>query len=539
MKKLLQISLFFISMFALSGTSRAGNIKIVPRPAVAETQKGYFRLTVNTPVIIRENNDTLLSAATVFNGQMQKHTGMRFEIKASGKKNGSINIYTDPSIGNEEAYVLEIKKNRIDVTGASPKGVFYALQSLRQMVPVEKGMSGYDIPAVIINDSPAFPYRGVMLDVVRHFFTPDEVKEFIDILSLHKINTLHWHLTDDQGWRIQIDKYPLLTEIGSIRSETVIGHGGRKNLTFDGKPYGKYYYTKDEIRDIVDYAGKRFITVIPEVEMPGHATAALAAYPELGCTGGPYEVWTRWGVNDEVFCAGKEETFGFMEDVLDEVLELFPSEYIHVGGDECPKNRWEKCQNCQQRIADQNLKNEHELQSYFIIRIEKYLNGKGKKLIGWDEILDGGVTRTATIMSWRGASGGIKAAKMGNMAIMVPNNHCYFDYYQSKDTENEPLSIGGHVPVETAYALDPCAGLTEDESKYIMGVQCNLWTEYIPDKDHLEYMLLPRLAALAEIGWSYGNTDYDDFKARMDNLRKLYDVNGYNYAPHMFVKTEK
>ena len=539
MKKLLQISLVFISMFALSGTSRAGNIKIVPRPAVAETQKGYFRITANTPVIIRENNDTLLSAATVFNGQMQKQAGMRFEIKVSGKKNGSINIYTDPSIGNEEAYVLEIKKNRIDVTGASPKGVFYALQSLRQMVPAEKGVSGYDIPAVIIKDSPAFSYRGVMLDVVRHFFTPDEVKEFIDILALHKINTLHWHLTDDQGWRIQIDKYPLLTEIGSIRSETVIGHGGRKNLTFDGKPYGKYYYTKDEIRDIVDYAGKRFITVIPEVEMPGHATAALAAYPELGCTGGPYEVWTRWGVNDEVFCAGKEETFGFMEDVLDEVLELFPSEYIHVGGDECPKNRWEECPNCQRKIADENLKNEHELQSYFIIRIEKYLNGKGKKLIGWDEILDGGVTRTATIMSWRGASGGIKAAKMGNMAIMVPNNHCYFDYYQSKDTENEPLSIGGHVPVETVYALDPCAGLTEDESKYIMGVQCNLWTEYILDKNHLEYMLLPRLAALAEIGWSYGNTDYDDFKARMDNLRKLYDINGYNYAPHMFVKTEK
>ncbi len=325
----------------------------------------------------------------------------------------------------------------------------------RQEVENQKVIEGLSlsVPACIIEDEPRFVYRGMHLDVGRHMFPVATIKRYIDMLALHKMNTFHWHLTEDQGWRIEIKKYPKLTEIGAFRNETVVGHAGRPPLVFDGKRYGGFY-TQDEVRDVVAYAKSKFITVIPEIEMPGHAMAALASYPELSCTGGPFEVNTKWGVMDDVFCAGKEETFTFLQDVLTEVIDLFPGTYIHVGGDECPKARWEKCPLCQKRIKDEGLKDEHELQSYFIQRIEKFLSSKGRKLIGWDEILEGGLAPEATVMSWRGTKGGIAAAKQKHDVIMTPSSHVYLDYYQCEPA-GQPLAIGGYLPLEKVYSFNP------------------------------------------------------------------------------------
>lgn len=377
-----------------------------------------------------------------------------------------------------------------------------------------------------------------MLDSGRYFWTPDQVKEFIDILALHKMNRFHWHLTEDQGWRIEIKKYPELTRVGSVRRETIVGHYAN-STEYDGTPYGGFY-TQKEIREIVQYAADRFITVIPEIELPGHAVAALASYPWLGCRGEGYEVRTRWGISPEVYCPGKETTFGFLQDVFTEVLALFPSEYIHIGGDECPKESWKTCPMCQQRIKDEGLKDEFELQSYTVRRMEKWLGEHGRKIIGWDEILEGGVSPTATVMSWRGSKGGIAAAKAGNHVIMAPNDFCYLDYYQTKDPMKEPLGIGGFVPVSKSYALDPYNGLAPEERPYILGVQANLWTEYIFTSTHLKHMLLPRLAAIAEVGWAYDRKDFADFKRRMNSFRKCYDAAGYNYATYFSTaKTNK
>ena len=361
------------------------------------------------------------------------------------------------------------------------------------------------------------------------------MKTFLDILALHKINRFHWPLTEDQGWRIEIKRYPELTKIGSRRAETVLGNN---SVAYDGIPYDGYY-TQDDVREVVAYAAERFIEVIPEIEMPGHASAALATYPWLGCAGAGYKVQTCWGVFPEVFCAGKESTFEFLQNVLSEVIELFPSKYIHVGGDECPKESWEKCPACQQRIRDEHLKNEHELQSYFILRMEKWLNERGRSLIGWDEILEGGISQSATIMSWRGAKGGIAAARAGNKVIMTPNTHCYLDYYQTMDPRRfEPWGIGGYVSVGKAYSLDPYDQLTEAERPYILGVQGNIWTEYIAGFAHLQHMVLPRLAALAEVGWSCERRDAEDFRRRMEVFRKLYERQGWRYAPYFFDGTD-
>ena len=374
-----------------------------------------------------------------------------------------------------------------------------------------------------------------MLDACRHFFKPDEVKEYLDLLALHKINRFHWHLTDDQGWRIEIKKYPELTTVGSVREKDLLTNVLDTVRKFDENPYGGFY-TQDQIRDIVKYAADRFITVIPEIEMPGHATAALAAYPYLGCVGKDYQVTTLYGIQEDAFCAGKDSTFGFLEDVLSEVIDLFPSEYIHIGGDECLKNRWKECPHCQQRIRDEHLKDETELQSYFVHRIDQFMSSNGRQVIGWDEILEGGdLSKNAAVMSWRGAQGGIAAAKRGNKVVMSPLTHCYLDYYQTADTAGEPLAYGNCLPVDSVYTLDPYAGLTHAEQKYILGVQANLWTEYIRDLDYLEYMTLQRLAAIAEIGWTYGGKDYADFSDRMHSLAKVYDAEGYKYGKHMFV----
>jgi hexosaminidase len=366
-----------------------------------------------------------------------------------------------------------------------------------------------------------------------------EIKRFIDIMAMHKLNTMQWHLTDDQGWRLEIKKYPKLTEIGAYRKETLTGHSRNKPPVYDGTRYGGFY-SQDEVRDIVSYAAERFITIIPEIEMPGHALAALAAYPKISCTGGPFDVRTRWGIEENVFCAGKDETFDFLEDVLTEVTDLFPSEYIHIGGDECPRVKWEKCPACQARIKKEGLKDEKELQSYFIRRIEKFLNSKGRSIIGWDEILEGGLPPDATVMSWRGIKGGIEAARQGHDVIMTPTNYVYLDYYQT-EPEGQPLAIGGYLPLERVYGYDPVPDeLNSEEQKHILGIQGNIWTEYIAAPEHLEYMAFPRLFAIAETGWTPERLkDFEDFMARFRVLRTRYDAMGINYFKGEYRDTRK
>jgi hexosaminidase len=385
------------------------------------------------------------------------------------------------------------------------------------------------VPACEIKDYPRFSYRGMHLDVGRHFFPPEDVKRYIDMIALHKMNTFHWHLTEDQGWRIEIKKYPKLTQVGAFRKETLVGSGDKQPFVYDGKPYGGFY-TQDEVRDIVAYAKSKFVTIIPEIEMPGHALAALASYPGLSCTGGPFDVYTRWGVVSDVYCAGKEDTFNFLQDVLTEVISLFPGKYIHIGGDECPKTRWEKCPLCQKRIKEEGLKDEHELQSYFIQRIEKFLISKDRKLIGWDEILEGGLAPEATVMSWRGTAGGIAAAQQKHYVIMTPDKYVYLDYYQC-DPSDQPLAIGGYLPLERVYSYNPMPSeLTPEEQKYILGIQGNVWTEYIGTRDYLDYMAYPRMLAIAETGWTPDRLkDFEDFLARFDVLKKRYDAMGINY----------
>ena len=395
-----------------------------------------------------------------------------------------------------------------------------------------------EVPCAHIDDAPRFSYRGMHLDVARHFFSVDEVKRYIDLLAMHKLNVFHWHLTDDQGWRIEIKKYPKLTEIGSIRKYTMV----EKNFDqYDNTPYGGYY-TQEQIRDIVNYAKERFITIIPEVDLPGHMVAALASYPSLGCTGGPYEVQGVWGVHPDVLCAGKEETYEFVTDVLSEVIELFPSRYIHIGGDECPKDRWKKCPLCQARIRKLGLKTDKEhtaeerLQSYFMTRVEKFLNENNRQIIGWDEILEGGAAPNATVMSWRGTDGGVQAAKLRHNVVMTPNTYLYFDYYQSEDTQTEPLAIGSYVPLERVYDFEPVPDtLDNDSKKYILGAQANLWTEYISDFKQVEYMLLPRLDALSEVQWTQPeNKNWVNFLDRLQHNIQVYDLKGYNYGKHIF-----
>ena len=445
----------------------------------------------------------------------------------------------------EEAYSLKVSRKAVEVEAATLRGFNYAIQTIKQLLPVEifgdkpAPRTRWEIQCMTINDAPRFGYRGLHLDEGRYFFGVETVKKYLDIMEVHKLNKFHWHLTEDQGWRIEIKKYPRLTEVGSIRKGTCV----KKNFqSHDGVPYGEgLWYTQDQIREIVAYAAAKGIDVIPEIDLPGHMLAALASYPELGCTGGPYEVWTHWGVSEDVLCAGNEAIYTFLEDVLTEVCELFPYEYIHIGGDECPKTRWETCPKCQAKIKELGLsdkdgqKAEHYLQSYVISRIEKFLNSKGRSVIGWDEILEGGIAPNATIMSWRGETGGLEAARQGHDAIMTPNTYFYLDYYQSKDIANEPFGIGGYLPIERCYSYEPYpAEMTDEEKSHIIGVQANLWTEYISTEDHVFYMLLPRLAALAEVQWCNADRkDWDRFYNAADDFCEIYGTMGYNYAKHV------
>lgn len=516
---------------------------VIPLPQHIEQMSGKaFNLSYNTVIVYPAGDDTMKRNAEFLAGYIKEQTGKELEVTDQSVDKNAIVLSTGLDDKNKEAYHLKVGKQLIRIQGASAAGVFYGIQTLRKSM-AEAGHADVAFPAVEINDYPRFSYRGVHLDVSRHFFPADSIKRFIDMLALHNINCFHWHLTDDQGWRIEIKKRPELTTIGSKRAETVIG---RNSGEYDHVPYGGFY-TQDEAREIVKYAQDRFITIIPEIDLPGHMQAALAAYPYLGCTGGPYEVWKQWGVSDDVLCAGNDETLKFIEDVLGEIVEIFPSEYIHVGGDECPKVRWQKCPKCQARIkalgikADDKHTAEQKLQAYIIDYAEKFLNGKGRKMIGWEEILEGGLSPTATVMSWRGKEGGIEAAKMGNDAIMTPASHLYFDYYQTMDTEKEPLAIGGYVSVERVYSYEPIdPSLTADEATHIIGVQANLWTEYVPTFSQLEYMELPRLAALSEVQWTMPDKkNYDNFLQRLPQLISIYDREGYNYAKHVFnVKAE-
>ena len=429
-----------------------------------------------------------------------------------------------------ESYKLKINLKGFKITGSDYAGAFYGVQTLLQILETMKIDNIKKVKTVLINDKPRFKWRGMMLDVGRHMFPSNFIKRYIDIIAAHKMNVFHWHLTEDQGWRIPIKKYPKLQSISAWRKETLIGHHTNKPHKFDGKTYGGFY-TRKEMLDIIEYAKKRSVTIIPEIELPGHSTAALSAYPDLSCTGGPHETETVWGIHKEVYCAGNEKTFQFLEDVLTEVSNIFPGKYIHIGGDECPKTRWEKCPKCQKRISVNGLKNEYELQSYFIKRIEKILNKLGKRLIGWDEILEGGLAPNAIVHSWRGMEGGIKAANTGHEVIMSPTSHTYFDYYQSKDKNNEPLAIGGYLPIEKVYEFEPIPEKINDNKKHlILGGQANLWTEYITTTDQIEYMLLPRICALSEAIWSLPNKkNYTHFIKRLDHHLKRLKKKKINY----------
>ena len=445
----------------------------------------------------------------------------------SGSLEDEVAVEISPAL-KREAYVLDVTKKRISVKAGGDAGVFYAYQTLRQM-----GDKAF--PCAHIEDAPAYDYRAMMLDCSRHFWTVDELKSVLDLLAMHKINTFHWHLTDDQGWRIEIKKYPRLTKVGNYRPYTVSWPGWKPDGWIpDGIPVDGYY-TQEQVREIVDYAADRHIQVIPEIEIPGHSTAALASYPWLGCRGEGYKVLCKWMINKEVYCPGRETTFEFLEGVLSEVMDLFPSEYIHIGGDECLKDEWKQCDSCQRRIKDEGLSDEMELQAYTMRRVERFVRSKGKKIIGWDEIADGGLSSTAVVMSRFGPDKVRKVMSNGNNVIMCPGYYCYFDYYQSPDHDKEPRAHKGanlNLDVKTAYSFNPAKEYSRKELAQVMGVECCLWTEYVPMLSHLQYMLLPRLDAFSEAAWSLATKDYDSFLERLRSMAARYDAMGINYACH-------
>jgi hexosaminidase len=505
---------------------------IVPAPVEFHKYDYGFEINADTKIICNVGSSEI-SVANYLNDILQRLFGTEKPViaKRDNPKYSKANsimllLIGDKTLG-QEGYVLNIKRDIITIEANENAGFFYAVQTLLQhygITPDAPQRVSYLVkPAIRIKDYPRFAYRGKHLDVARHFFTIEEVKAYLDLLAYHKINRFHWHLTDDQGWRIEIKKYPLLTQIASCREQTMIGHyrDYKKDepLRFDGKRYCAFY-TQEQIKEVVKYAADRYITIIPEIEMPGHSSAVLEAYPQYSCRKGDIKAEGRWGVFDDMLCCN-DSTVRFMENILAEVCELFPGKYIHIGGDECPKVRWKECPVCQATKQREGCKDEHELQSYFIRTIEKFLNTKGKSIIGWDEILEGGVTPSATIMSWRGENGGIAAAKAGNDAIMTPEQYMYFNWYQA-DPKTEPLAFGGLTTLEKVYNYNPVPeSLTAEEQKHIIGLQANTWTEYITDFANLLYMDYPRVAALAEVAWSK-KLDYADFLKNLEQIQPLY-----------------
>ena len=508
---------------------------IIPAPQSVEAAEGAFCVKGASFNVAGVTDESSRGMIEEFASRLGRVSGKACAVEQT---EAGISFLQDASLPGE-AYSLEIAPDAVRVRASDFNGFFYAVQTLSQMLPVsvygdKKAPSdSWMLPCCTVNDAPRFAYRGVMIDDCRHFFGKDEVKRILDIMAAFKLNRMHWHLSDDQGWRIEIRKYPRLTEVGSVREGT---QAGRNRFAHDSIPYGGYY-TQEDIREVVAYAQGLGIIVIPEIDLPGHMVAALAAYPELGCSGGPYKVRTGWGIADEALCPGKEVTFEFLEDVLGEVADLFPSEYFNIGGDECKKGEWEKCPDCQARIralglkTDANATKEQRLQNYVTSRVQAFLATKGKKVIGWDEILEGELAPGATVMSWRGAEGGIKAAKMGYDVVMAPNNYCYLDYAQSEDFEDEPLGQIQVVTLEKTYSLDPCRDIPEDCLHHILGVQGNLWTEYIATQGHFEYMLLPRMLALSEVQWcAPEKRDFARFSSALETHEyPILDLMGYNY----------
>ena len=511
---------------------------VIPLPAyILETGADAFVLDTDTRIALSDPADTeLRHLAESWAEPVREASGFSLLVAAAPAVTSEANTVTLRLSGgtteaNVEGYRMDVTSSAVDISAHTPAGLFYGLQTLRQLLPVNS--EDWSMPAVVIKDVPRFRYRGMHLDVGRHFFPVTFIKKYIDLLALYKMNTFHWHLTEDQGWRIEIKKYPKLTEIGAYRQETVLGKNFERfdrPYIGDGKPHGGFY-TQDEVREVVAYARARYIDVIPEIEMPGHATAALAAYPQYACTDGPFAVPTTWGIFEDIYCP-KEETFQFLEDVLTEVIALFPSTYIHIGGDEAPKTRWEESEVAQQVIAREGLANEEELQSYFIRRIESFLQQHGRRLIGWDEILEGGLAPQATVMSWRGMDGGIEAARQGHDVIMTPTSHTYFDYYQA-DPEAEPLAIRGLTTLKKVYDFEPVPSvLSLDEAAHILGAQGNVWTEYMATTDYVEYMVFPRMLALSEVVWSPKNArNWESFSRRLPYQLQHLDKLGVNYRP--------
>ncbi len=503
LSKLITVSLLVtISFSRCSEHEKKGkSIHIIPLPKEIKLQNGHLSVqnafSIDTDRIFENERELLKTALTTEFNLIEDHNSILIQFSR------------DESCDPDE-YTLSINKNNITIKASNPRGIFYGTRSLVQLMEMNKNQHEIHLPICKIKDWPSFEHRGMLIDCCRHFFEKDAIKKYIDLLGYFKMNTLHWHLTEDQGWRIEIEKYPLLTEIGSKRKDSTGIYEG--------------YYTKKDIKEIIDYAAKRHISVIPEIEFPGHSQAAIASYPQLSCTGNPIDVATEWGVFKDIYCAGNDSVYTFMEDVLEEVIELFPSPYIHIGGDEAPKTRWENCPKCQKRIEDENLKDEHELQSYFIKRIEKYLNSKGKILIGWDEILEGGLAKNAIVQSWRGMNGGIEAAKHGNKVIMSPTSHAYFDY-SIKTTD-----------LKKVYEFDPIPNdLDSVQQKLILGGECNLWSEHIPNEDQLDKMAFPRLLAMSEVLWSYPEErKYTSFLSRVDKHTKLLNNRGVHVGLDAF-----
>lgn len=528
MKKITRLFLIASILIAVSSCQNKFNAatkySLIPLPYSLRQGEKAFILNAETRILI--SGEEVLESANSLQDYVRLLTNLKLAIVTQEEAKSLRNVILLSTLSNEarlgaEGYRMQVDRDKVLITSNDVDGIFYGVQTLNQLFELQRlGDESVNliIPAIRLWDEPRFSYRGMHLDVARHFFDVEFIKHYLDLMAYYKFNTFHWHLTEDQGWRIEIKKYPKLTEVGAWRTEE------------DGSRYGGFY-TQEEIKEVVAYAKKLHITIIPEIEMPGHSRAALAAYPELSCTGEKLEIPNNWGVFKDIYCAGNDNTFEFIEDVLDEVIDLFPGSYIHIGGDETPKDRWEVCSKCQARIKKEDLKDEHELQSYFIKRIDKYLTSKGKKLIGWDEILEGGLAENATVMSWRGMDGGIAAARQGNQVVMTPGTHCYFDHYQA-DRTFEPKAIGGYTSLKKVYEFEPVPeDLFTEQKALILGAQGNVWTEYIHTTDYVEYMILPRMLALSEVLWGREDRkNWPAFQERLQDHFSLFEKKGYRYS---------
>ena len=537
-----------VAIVAMTATAQGNkaDYRVVPLPDRIDGIKGAdFRLTEQSLVNYPAGDRNMERNAAMLSQYVEEMTGMHLSTRPTVNmkdRTGNISLIIDPKMNGDEAYSILVTPKGIEISGRTAAGVFFGIQTLRKSLPVGTAQA-INLPAAQLVSNPRFGYRGMHLDCSRHFFPVATVKRYLDIMALHGMNRLHWHLTDDQGWRVEIKKYPRLAEVGGWRNGTTLGHNSPVN---DGIRYGGYY-TQEEIRDIVRYAADRYITIIPEIDMPGHMLGALAAYPELGCTGGPYEVWGKWGVTDDILCVGKDHTLQFVKDVLDEVMQLFPGEYIHIGGDESPRVRWQECPLCQQRIRDLGIKSvgkksaEALLQGWFTTQIQDYLAAHGRRIIGWDELLGCDVDPSATIMSWRGAEPGAEGAKLGHDVVMTPVGPLYFDYYQTSNTWNEPTAFGGCNTLKKVYNFEPVAeDLPADKRHHILGAQANLWTEYVTCEPQVQYQVLPRMAALAEVQWIQPEAkDYQDFKTRLTRLVDIYKLYHWTYRAKSLVEEEE